>query len=119
MLSVNDWVGRYALVLSPELQEFIERTFVESTTLADRARVRAEALNEARQAELEISAEGWIASRSGALELYRVALPLELFTAPAVRFEKGPGISVELTRLDENRLSARQPGKPLTEFVRR
>lgn len=118
MPSLEDWVGRYALVVSKELEEFIERTFVDTAGASDADRVRREALEEARRAELEISPEGWVASRSGGVEFYRVEVAPEAFRAASVRFEKAPGVAVELTLLDATRLSARQDGKPLLQFVR-
>jgi hypothetical protein len=54
----TDWVGRYRLVISRELLEFIERAFVEPLPPAEQDAARARALHEARGSELEIRAGG-------------------------------------------------------------
>jgi hypothetical protein len=110
--------GRYRLVVSSELERFIEERFVSPAPLEQQEAVRREALAEARAAELEIHADGTIESRSGQRSFFRV--PLDWPSAPegAGRFDK-PGAGRVLLRFDEaGRLVAEQAGKPHSVFVR-
>lgn len=115
---LNDLVGRYRLVMSPELVTFIERAFVAAAPPADQERVRAEARSEAEQAELEIDAAGSIVSRAGDSEWYRITLSPWDEPRESVEFEKAPGQSVRLELHDRETLVAHQAGKPPAVFRR-
>lgn len=114
----SELVGRYRLVVSDELLAFVERTFVEPAAEPDRARVRAEALAEAAVAELRIEPDGTVSSRAGAVEFYRIRLGFTAGEVAELQFEKAPGQSVTLRRLDADTLLAIQPGKPNALFTR-
>jgi hypothetical protein len=114
----RELVGRYRLVVSAELLRFVEQAFVEPAPPAERARVRAEALAEARQAELEITPQGTVISRAGAEEFYRVELALPDTLVDEVAFEKAPGLGVRLRKLSADTLVAVQVGKPDAVFER-
>jgi hypothetical protein len=47
-----DLVGRYRLVVTDELREFVERAFVAPAPANERERIRGEAIDEAKRAEL-------------------------------------------------------------------
>ena len=111
-------VGLYRLVVSEELLAFVERTFVAPAAEAERAAIRAEALEEAAAAELVIEPDGTIISRAGAAEFYRIRLDAGEGDVAAVRFDKAPGQSVTLRLLDPDTLLAVQPGKPNAVFTR-
>jgi hypothetical protein len=116
-------VGRYRLVVSPELLEFVERAFVEPAPPAERDTVRAEALHEAAGAELEITPDGRVISRSHDQQFYCIALPgveteCEDRAYEELRFEKGPSSPVSLRLVDGDTVHATQPGKPLAVFRR-
>jgi hypothetical protein len=111
-------VGRYRLVVTPELLEFVEERFVRSAPSEQRDQARSEALAEARAAELEIHADGTVESRAGEQRFFRV--PLDWPSAPrgVGHFEKPGGVRVAL-RVDElGRLVATQAGKPDSVFAR-
>lgn len=114
----RELVGRYRLVVSDELLSFVERAFIEPAPPAERARIRAEALAEARQAELEITPDGTVISRAGPDEFYRVALDLPDTLVDEVTFEKAPGLGVRLRKLSDHTLVALQAGKPDAVFER-
>ena len=119
-------VGRYRLVVSPELLEFIERAFVEPAALEQRDAIRAEALHEAAGSELEVTSDGHVISRSHEQQFYRIALAAPAgLCAPRgdleyeeLCFEKGPSAPVSLRLVDKDTVRATQPGKPVTEFRR-
>jgi hypothetical protein len=113
-----DLVGRYRLVMTDELVEFIERAFVAPAPPADRERVRREALEEAGSAELEIHAGGMIVSRAGAQEFYRVHTSPDGRAYERFDFDKAPGMPVMLVLASSERLLAQQPNKPVAEFRR-
>jgi len=111
-------VGRYRLVVSPELLAFVERTFVEPAPEPERAAIRADALAEAAAAELVVEPDGTVISRAGAAEFYRIALEIAADPVEELRFEKAPGQAVTLRPLDADTLLAIQPGKPNAVFAR-
>jgi hypothetical protein len=111
-------VGRYHLHVTDELVEFIEQAFVAPAPPGERERVRREALEEARAAELEIFADGTIVSRAGTREFYRVRTTPGVHTYERFEFEKAPGKPVSLVLEDSGRLFAHQPNKPIAEFGR-
>lgn len=111
-------VGRYRLVVSPELFAFVERTFVEPAPEPERAGIRAEALAEAAAAELVIEADGTVISRAGAEEFYRIRLEVVAGLVEELRFDKAPGQAVTLRLLEPETLLAIQPGKPNAVFAR-
>lgn len=111
-------VGRYRLVVSPELLAFVERTFVEPAPEPQRAAVRAEALAEAAAAELLIEPNGTVISRAGAAEFYRISFEIFTDSRQELHFEKAPGQAVTLRLLDADTLLAVQPGKPNAAFAR-
>jgi hypothetical protein len=111
-------VGNYALVVSPELLAFIERTFVEPAPAAERAAIRDEALAEAAAAQLVIQADGTVISRAGAAEFYRIQLALGEEPLEQLAFEKAPGHGVVLSMRDADTVVAAQAGKPDAVFRR-
>ena len=114
----EDIVGRWRLVVSDALLEFVERTFVEPAPPGERERVRREALDEANAAELVVEADGTMVSRAGASEFYRVAIDVKPGALEAVHFEKAPGVLVTLVRDEAGHLVAHQPNKLPVEFSR-
>lgn len=113
-----DLVGTYRLAVTDELVEFVERAFVEAAPRAERERVRREALEEARAAELVIHPDGTIVSRAGAQEFYRVRASRDDCAYERFEFEKAPGRPVALVLVSPDRLLAYQPDKPVAEFER-
>ena len=113
-----DIVGTYRLVVSAELLAFIERAFVETQPLNARDAIRAEALEEAAGAELEITSDGKAISRSNGVEFYRVPLDAGEHQQDQLVFEKAPSAVVTLTVPERDRLLAHQEGKPVAEFRR-
>lgn len=112
-------VGRYRLLVSPELLEFIERAFVEPAALEQRDAIRAEALHEAAGSELEVTPDGHVISRSHEQQFYRIALPgLRDVEYEELCFEKGPSAPVSLRLVDKDTVRATQPGKPVVDFRR-
>lgn len=111
-------VGNYALVVSPELLAFIERTFVEPAPAAERAAIRDEALAEAAAAQLVIQADGTVISRAGAAEFYRIRLAAGDERLEQLAFEKAPGHGVVLSMRDADTVVAAQAGKPDAVFRR-
>jgi hypothetical protein len=110
-------VGRYRLVVTPELLEFVEERFVRTAPPEQRDQVRSEALAEAQAAELEIHADGTIESRAGEQRFFRVPLHWSSAGERTGHFEKPGGVRVTL-RVDElGRLLAAQAGKPDSVFV--
>jgi len=110
-------IGRYRLTISPDLLEFIERTFVATAPAASRAAVRAEALREAEGSELEISGDGTIVSRAHDLELFRTTVAPSVERVDAITFDKPTG-PVTLRMSDADTVVAHQPHKPLATFRR-
>ena len=108
-----DFVGRYRLVVSAALLEFVERMFVEPS---ERQRARKEALDEAHHSELLIDLNGTITSRAGDREFYRVKVAAGNAEIDALRFEKAPSMPVTLVLAPPDRLIAHQPNKPPAEF---
>jgi hypothetical protein len=110
-------VGRYRLVVSKALLEFIERAFVETAPSERAERARQEALDEANRSELCIDADGTITSCAGDREFYRVKVDVA-GDLHALDFEKAPGMPVTLVLAGPQRLVAHQPNKPPAEFLR-
>lgn len=71
MFRFSEMVGCYGLVVTNELLDFIERSFVAKAAETDRDVVRRAAHAEAYGATLELGADGSIVSRAGAEELFR------------------------------------------------
>jgi hypothetical protein len=114
----TEWVGTFRLVVSPDLAAFIETTFVATQPQELRDHARAEALDEARGAELVITEEGTIVSRAHGQEFYRILRPAEDWYREEVNFEKAPSSPVTLRLLDKDTILALQPGKPPVHFRR-
>lgn len=114
-----DLVGRYGLLVSPELLSFVERAFVEPAPEAERAAIRAEARAEAAAAELEVQADGTLISRAGSVEFYRIRLAEVEGLLEQLVFEKAPGQGVVLRMLNVDTLIAVQVGKPDAVFSRK
>jgi hypothetical protein len=113
----SDWVGRYRLVISDDLLEFIEQAFVEPLPPAEQGAARARALHEARGSELEIRADGHVISRSHGEQLFCVELRPDTQLRGRLSFEKAPGVTVVLECPEAGRLVAHQAGKPPVTFV--
>jgi len=114
----SELVGRYRLDVTEEFGAFIERVFVEPAPLEEQAKVRAEALEEARSSEIEAFADGSLVSRSRGQEFFRVNVGDGDALRDDLTFEKAPGVSVRFELRDRNTLIAHQPGK-LTAVFRR
>lgn len=112
------WWGSYRLVVSSDLLDFVERTFVEPAAAAERGAVRADALHEIEGAEISLEADGTLLSRSHGVELLRTRIPLDAFATSKVVFEKAPGLCVELELVEADIIIARHPGRPLMIFRR-
>jgi hypothetical protein len=110
--------GRFRAVSSPELLDFIERTFVLPAPEAAREEVRQEALAELTAAELELAAGDEVISRAGAQVWVRVDLPAHAAQAEEFTFEKAPGVTVRVERRGPDVLVAFQASKPTIEFRR-
>jgi len=113
-----DWVGRYRLVVTGELLEFIEREFVAVALPAERNQARQTALTEAAVAEIEILPDGTFVSRAGGHEFYRSWLGPGALVQEHCEFEKAPGQRVRLEWLEPGVVVAHQPGRPATLFRR-
>jgi hypothetical protein len=112
------WEGTFRLVTTPDLVDFIETAFVAPNPPAQRERARAEARHEAEGAELAISADGTIVSRSHGRELFRVVLPVRALQENQLTFDKDPSTRVTLRLVDADTLLALQTGKPPMTFRR-
>lgn len=113
-----DLARRYRLVVTPEHVAFIEQVLLRDVPEADREAARREALEEAERAELVLHADGTLVSRAGEVEFLRVQLAPEHELSLPVRFEKAPGVWVELSLGARGELLAAQVGKPTSVFVR-
>jgi hypothetical protein len=71
---------------------------------------------EANGAEIEITSDLHVVSRSGGQEFYRAPLRVE---SGSVCFDKPNGVCVVLTRLSSHELTADEPGKPPMRFLRK
>jgi hypothetical protein len=109
--------GRFALEVSAELREHIERRFVATAPTDARERVRSEALSEAENAEVELTSDGWFVSRALGVELFRTALPSAAADG-SITFLKAAAEPVTLRFLDDDTLLALQPGRPNAIFRR-
>jgi len=114
----SELVGRYRLEVTEDFSAFIERVFVEPAPAEDQAKVRAEALDEARNSEIEASSDGSLVSRSRGQEFFRVNVGDGDALRDELTFEKAPGVTVRLELRDRDTLVAHQPGK-LTAVFRR
>jgi len=110
--------GRFRAVSSPELLDFIERTFVLPAPEGARDQLRQEALDELTAAELELVAGDQVVSRVGEQVFVQVQLPSGRTQAATFTFEKAPGVVVRIERQGPDLLVAFQPGKPAIEFRR-
>jgi len=110
--------GRFRAVPSPELLEFIERTFVLPAPESARDRVRQEALDELTAAELELLPGDQVVSRAGEQVFVQVQLPVGRTQEATFTFEKAPGVVVRIERPGPDVLVAFQLGKPAIEFRR-
>jgi hypothetical protein len=112
---LNDWVGRYRLVYSPELREWYEASIrADAENEAEVEDALAEADREAQLAEVTIAAGGTICSRAGDVEFYRVPVAI---AGERATFVKPTGAHVTL-ELDPRGIVAHEPGKPPMRFDR-
>jgi len=111
-------VGRYRLVVTPELLEFVEERFVRSAPSDRREQVRSEALAEAQAAELELHPDGTVESLAGEQSFFRVQVDWSSAPEGLGRFEKPGGVRVTLRVDERGGLIASQAGKPDSAFVR-
>ena len=110
-----NWVGRYRLLFSEALRRWTRERLEQH--LADpnqRLAALEEAEAEARLAEIEISADGRIASRAGGPDFYRV--PLHVAGSQAT-FVKRPNTAIALS-LAGDIITAVEAGKPEMRFER-
>lgn len=114
----SEFAGTYRLCMTPELLEFIERTFVAPNPPEAQAAIRSEALREAEGAEIELGEDGTFISRSQGQEFYRLSLPAALDDQGELSFQKPSGERLTLRFPDHNTVLAVQNGKPTTTFRR-
>jgi hypothetical protein len=109
------WVGTYQFVFDPEMERFW-RTHLEAEVPDPVARdaAFAEIQSEAQGAEIEITPDSVIASRSHGREFYRTSLVTD---GDAATFVKPSGANVTL-HLTGNQVAADEPGKPRMRFTR-
>jgi hypothetical protein len=112
-----DLAGRYRLVVTADLREHIERTFVSRAPEGARDQVRAEALHEAEGSEIEITAEAVLISRSHGREFLRVTLGATSDAVQEVCFEKA-GSPARLRLIDRDTVVVWHADKPPTVFQR-
>lgn len=117
-MSTNTLAGSYRLETSPELVEFIERTFVTPVPPETRAQTRSEALHEMEGAELVLEPDGTLVSRSHGRELLRAKLDLAALESGPIAFDKAPDVRVTLERVGPDTLLSHQAGKPPLRFRR-
>ena len=115
MTSTDRWVGTYRFHFDPEMERFW-RERLEATVPDPLARdaALAEIRSEAQGAEIEITPDWMIASRSRGQEFYRTSLTPGGGTA---RFVKPDGANVTL-HLTGDVVIADEPGKPPMRFTR-
>ncbi len=118
MKSTGFCAGRYRLDVTEELVAFVERTFVASLPLAERAAARAEMSSELASSELELSADGTLISRARGAEALRVRLSAASIARGTLTFEKAPGVEVRLECVSPREIVAIHPGKPPLKFTR-
>lgn len=111
-------VGCYRLEITEELLAFIERTFVDSAPAVERDAVRQDALAEAADAEIELTTDGAIVSRSRGLEFFRVAVAAPGGSVGELCFEKATGVPVRVEIVNISTLVAHQSGRPGARFRR-
>jgi hypothetical protein len=108
--------GRYRPLVSPELLEWIERTFVASAPAGQQEHIRKAALVELAGAELELLPGDVVVSRAGEKEWFRVRLPRGVACNNTFEFEKAPGVAVRIERDRGAGLVAHQAGRPSIRF---
>jgi hypothetical protein len=116
--SFSSLIGVYRLVVTDALRAFVEEAFVAAALPELHDSVRAEALHEAAGAELEVTTDGHVISRSHGQEFYRVRLNVLETEVDEIRFEKPNGQPVTLVMPDKDTIVAHQPQKPVSEFRR-
>lgn len=113
--SLSQWIGRYRYRFDAPMEAFWRARLAEQgLDVRAQEAAFAEIRAEAEGAEVEIGADGTIASRSRGQEFYRAPLSFEGETA---RFVKPTGVSVTV-RLRGGGLTADEPGKPTMRFER-
>lgn len=113
-----DLVGRYRLIVSAEILDFIERAFVSVAPLPEQEQVRQAALSDASSAEIEFLPDGAFISRESGQVLLTRLLEIDDSEREHWEFEKAPGQRVRVERLADGSLSIRQPERPLAQFRR-
>jgi len=115
MTSADRWVGTYRFHFDQEMELFWrDRLEAEVPDPPARDAALAEIRSEAQGAELEITSDWMIASRSRGQEFYRTSLTVDGDTA---RFVKPSGANVTL-HLSGDAIIADEPGKPRMRFTR-
>jgi hypothetical protein len=113
---VASFIGIWKFEYDAAMRAHWEQHFREQLANEDEV---ASALNavdeEARGAQIEITAQGEIASSSGGTEFYRVKLETE---GASLSFVKPNGVRVVLTLLQLDEIRAQEPGKPGLRFRR-
>jgi len=110
------FVGVFAFDFTPELRAWWEVRLEEQIPDAHaRSDALAEVEAEARGAEIELTGDGEIVSRSGGTEFYRARLDVE---TDGLSFAKPPGVRVRLSQPEPGAILAHEPGKPAMRFVR-
>jgi hypothetical protein len=114
---VEGFRGTYAFVYTDEMRSWWEhriRAELGDDAAVEEAMSRVDA--EARDAEIEITPDAQVVSRSGGQEAYRAPLRVE---SGSVCFDKPNGKCVVLTRQSAHELTADEPGKPPMRFLRK
>jgi hypothetical protein len=115
MTSAARWVGTYRFHFDPEMERFWrQRLEAEVPDALARDAALAEIRSEAQGAEIEITTDLVVASRSRGQEFYRTSLTLDGDTG---RFVKPNGANVAL-HLTGDEIVADEPDKPPMRFTK-
>jgi hypothetical protein len=117
MSDLEGFQGTYVFVYTDQMRAWWEdriRAELGDETAIKEALASADA--EAKGAEIEITSDAHVVSRSGGQEFYRAPLRVE---SGSVCFDKPNGVCVVLMRLSAHELTADEPGKPQMRFLRK
>ena len=111
-----DFVGIWKFEYDAAMRAHWEQHFREGLANEDEVTSALNAVDEeARGAQIEITAQGEIASSSGGTEFYRAKLDAD---GASFTFVKPNGARVVLTLLQSDEIRAQEPGKPILRFRR-
>jgi hypothetical protein len=110
--------GRFRPILSADLVEWIEQSFVDRAPEETKVAARTEALHEFQNAEIELVEGDTFASRSGDVEWYRLSLEHGTIRTGAFVVAKPSGINVQMKWSDSGNWTSEEPDKPAIVFER-